>query len=1095
MTTHLQSTIKLTSSIYFRIGILLMFMLAFNTNIFAQKVIVKGTITDATSGEPLIGTSVVVKGQKSGTVSDVNGKFQLTVSDPNAVIVCTYIGYIKMETPLNGKTELTFQLSQVPNSMEEVVVIGYGSKKKRDLTGSVTSVQGSVLAMAPVTSVGEALTGRLTGVQITTADGSPDAELLVRVRGGGSITGDNTPLYIVDGFPVGSLNAISPQDIQSIDVLKDASSTAIYGSRGANGVVIITTKSVKGGKTQVSYNAFMQTKQLSKRLAVLDPYQYVRLNYELAALNGTTGIAGFNSQFGVYGDMDLYKYQTGHDWQNDMFGSNVVSNQHNLTITGGNDKTKFSLSTTYNKDGGLMVGNNYNRFNTYFKISHELSKNLTVNFNTRISNTVVNGSGSSGGTYKIRTSQAVTSPAVNGLSDFTTVDLSTMTDDEQNQWAQAHMSLAAQAAKYWKQTLTRTFNFTGSLDWKILPNLTYRIEGGYEFGFNESKNYWGANTTTASYVDGNPLVDWTKVNTTAMRVANTLTYRPKLGSAHNINILAGQESNSALSNQNYIYATGFGIDLTPEKIFANLALGGATKNVSSRIADPSNLLSYFGRIDYTYKDKYLLSGTFRADGSSKFAPGNQWAYFPSVAAAWRINQESLFQNTKEWLSNLKLRASYGEAGNNRISSGMFQKSYSIQSTKTYGLGDLQNNYWAVANTQLPNRNLKWETTITENIGLDFGFFNERISGTLEAYKNKTKDLLIEIPIVAPGYSTTMMNVGQTSNKGIELTLNASIIQKKDFTFGFNFNIAFNKTNVDKLADGLLVQEYASGWAGTDSKGVNDYRVTVGQPVGLMYGWVSDGYYKTTDFASYDASTGKYTLKDGVPTIGMLGGKIGVRPGTAKYKDSNNDGVINDLDRAIIGHAGPKFLGGFGFNGTFHGFDATLLFNYVYGNNIYNANRIASSQQYRTTNPNMLAYMNESNRYSYLNANGQIVTDLATLAQMNEGANAKQYWSPWSFGNAVVVPASWAIEDGSYLRLQNVTLGYSLPKNVIRKIKMEQFRIFCTLNNVWILTNYSGYDPEVSTPIRGSSTSGLTQGVDYSAYPKSFSWTFGINVTF
>src|ERR1035437_6678301 len=463
MTTHLQSTIKLTSSIYFRIGILLMFMLAFNTNIFAQKVIVKGTITDAASGEPLIGTSVVVKGQKSGTVSDINGKFQLTVSDPNAVIVCTYIGYVKMETPLNGKTELTFQLTMVQNSMEEVVVIGYGSKKKRDLTGSVTSVQGSILAMAPITSVGEALTGRLTGVQITTADGSPDAELIVRVRGGSSITNDNTPLYIVDGFPVGSLNAISPGDIQTIDVLKDASSTAIYGSRGANGVVIITTKSAKGGKTQVSYNAFMQTKKLSKRLTVLDPYQYVRLNYELAALNGTTGIASFNSQFGVYGDMDLYTYQMGHDWQNDMFGSSVVSNQHNLSITGGNDKTKFSLSTTYNKDGGLMVGNNYNRFNTYFKISHEISKNLLVNFNTRISNTVVNGSGSSGGTYKIRTSQAVTSPAVNGLSDFTTVDLSTMTDEELSQWTQAHMSLADQAAQYWKQTINRTFNFTGSL--------------------------------------------------------------------------------------------------------------------------------------------------------------------------------------------------------------------------------------------------------------------------------------------------------------------------------------------------------------------------------------------------------------------------------------------------------------------------------------------------------------------------------------------------------------------------------------------------------------------------------------------------------
>ncbi|MDP4292090.1 MAG: SusC/RagA family TonB-linked outer membrane protein [Bacteroidota bacterium] len=915
------------------------------------------------------------------------------------------------------------------------------------------------------------------------------------MRFSGSNTSDNTHLYIVDGFPVSSLNAISPGDIQSIDVLKDASSTAIYGSQGANGVVIITTKSAQGGKTQVSYNAFVQTKKLSKRLAVLDPYQYVRLNYELAALSGSDALNSFTKTFGVYGDLDLYKYQSGHDWQNDMFGSDVISDQHNLTITGGDQKTKFSLSTTYNKDGGLMQSNNYNRFNTYFKISHEISKSLSVNFNTRISNTVVNGSGSSGATYKIRTSQAVTSPAVNGLSDMVTIDPSTMTDEELQQWNQAHMSLTQQAAQYWKKTATRTFNFTGSVDWKILPNLTYRVEGGYEFGFNEVKNYWGANTTTASYVDGNPLVDWTKTNVNTMRLANTLTYNFKVGHYHNFNILAGQELNSALSNQNYIYATGFGTDLTPEKIFANLALGGATKNVSSSVSDPNNLSSYFGRADYTYKDKYLLSATFRADGSSRFAPENQWGYFPSVAAAWRIIEEPFLSNTKDWLSNLKLRISYGVAGNNKIGSGQFAKSYSIQSTKTYGLGDIQNNYWATANTQLPNRNLKWETTITQNAGLDFGFFKEKINGTLEVYNNTTKDLLIEIPIVAPGYSTTMMNVGQTSNKGIELTLNGSILQAKEYTFGATFNISFNKSNVEKLANGIAYQQYASGWAGTDSKGVYDYRVVVGQPVGLMYGWVSDGYYTTNDFSSFDASTGKYVLKDGVPTVGMLGGRIGVRPGTAKYKDLNNDGVIDDNDRTVIGRAAPKFIGGFGFNGTFHGFDATLLFNYVYGNQIYNANRIASSQQYRVTNPNMLAYMNENNRYTYLDANGNIVTDLATLAQMNEGANAKQYWSPWSFGNASIVPASWAIEDGSYLRLQNVTLGYTVPAKVAQKIKMTQFRVYCTLNNVWILTKYSGYDPEVSTPIRGTSTSGLTPGVDYSAYPKSFSWTFGVNVTF
>ncbi|HRG03668.1 MAG TPA: TonB-dependent receptor [Paludibacteraceae bacterium] len=1073
-------------------------MMLMASGLLAQQRNISGTVKDV-SGEPIIGASVLVKGTNSGVITNIDGEYNLSVPGSATTLTVRYVGKTPKDVAITGNV-IHVVLEDDQKVLDEVVVIGYGTARRRDLTGSVTSIQGKTIAQIPVTGTAQAMAGRMAGVQVTSTDGSPDAEILVRVRGGGSITGDNSPLYIVDGFPASNINDISPSDIQSIDVLKDASSTAIYGSQGANGVVIVTTKQAQGGKTKVSYNGFVQTKRLSKRLEVLDPFEYALLNYEYGALGGEDGIKSYEKTFGVFEDIDLYKYMRAHDWQQDMFGSDVVSQQQNISLTGGTDKTKFSLSSTFNKDGGLMTGNDYTRFTTNFKLDHELYKNLKATFNLRLGDTKVNGSGSSGGLYKIRTTQAVTSPAVKGLSEMIVVDPALMTEDEYEQWQRSNMSLTEQAQQYWKRRNDRTFNFIGGLDWKIIKSLVYRIEGGYEYGFGEVKNYWGENTTNASYVDGKPLVDWTKTNSNKLRLANTLTYMQTFAGDHSINVLAGQELISNTANNTYIYATGYSPDLTPEKIFANLALGGASKDIRSTVSIPNNLLSFFGRAVYNYKERYLLSATFRADGSSRFAPGNQWGYFPSVAAAWRIVEEPFMKNTKDWISNLKLRYSYGEAGNNKIGGGQFQKMYSIQSTKTYGLGDIQNNYWATSNTQLPNKDLRWETSVTQNIGLDFGFFDEKLSGTFELYQNTNKDLLLEIPIVAPGYRTTFRNIGQTTNKGIELSLNSVFAQRKNFSLYGNFNIGFNKSNVDKLADGITLQEYASGWAGTDLKGYYDYQVKVGEPVGLIYGWVNDGYYKTTDF-TFDPASNKYTLIQGVPSIGMLGGRIGTRPGTAKFKDLSGpngqpDGVVNDFDRTVIGRTAPKFLGGFGLNGTVYDFDFTMLFNFVYGNQVYNANKIASAQQYRTTNPNMLAFMRQNNRYTYLNnETGEIVYDLETLAQMNEGANAKEYWSPFSFGNAVAVPMSWAIEDGSFLRFQNLTVGYTVPKMLSNRIGMDQLRVYATVNNLWILTRYTGYDPEVSTAVRGSSTSGLTPGVDYSSYPKSLSWTFGLNLTF
>ncbi|WP_321287372.1 TonB-dependent receptor [uncultured Sunxiuqinia sp.] len=1053
---------------------------------------VSGVVSD--SQGPLPGVTIVVKGTTQGTVTDLDGKYTISNLPDNAVLVFSFVGMKPKEVPARKSTiNVTMEESSI--GLDEVVAVGYGTVKRGNLTGSVSSIQGETLEKIPVTSTAEAMSGRLAGVQITTADGSPDAEVIVRVRGGGSITGDNSPLYIVDGFPASSISDVSPTDIESINVLKDAASTAIYGSQGANGVIIITTKSAKGGKTQVNYNAFVQTKKLKNQIDVLGPYEYVMLNYEFGALGGEDGINSFEKKFGVFDDIDLYKFQEGTDWQENMFGSSVLSQQHNISIQGGNEVTKYSLSGTYDYNGGLMKNNNYKRYNFNFKLNHKLTDNLTLDLNARVSDATVNGAGTSGDTYKVRTSDALTKGPVNGLSDFTQVNPGSLADDEYEQWIKDNLTLEEQAAQYWKRKYQKDFKFTGAINWEIVEGLIYRLEGGYSYGFDERQNYWGQYTSNASFVGGQPLVDWEKSNSRSLRQAQTITYNFEID-RHKFDIMLGQELNSGQGDDNYMYATNYSADLSPEKIFANMALSDGTIKIASQFNDDYNRSSFFGRLNYNMDDRYLFTATLRADGSSKFASDNRWGYFPAAAVAWRINQEPFMANTSNWLSNLKLRLSLGEAGNDKIKNALWKQNYAITTRKAYGIGDVLSGYYAPSNSELPNPNLKWETTVTRNIGLDFGFFDERISGTVEAYKNSANDLLIVRTIVAPGYDKTVENVGATSVKGFEFSLNSYVIDRRDFTLSANFNIGFNKSNVDRLAKGITEQEYASAWAGTDNKGYYDYKIRVGEPVGLIYGWVNDGYYTTDDFESYDEASDQYILKDGIPTTGLLGGRIGIRPGTIKLKDLDNSGVVDDTDRKVIGNTTPDFYGGFQINSTFHGFDAAILFNFVYGNDIYNANKIASSQQYRTNNPNMLSFMNGNNRYTYLDRNtGELVTDLAKLKAMNEGENAKEYWSPFSFGNANIVPTAWAIEDGSYLRLQNLTLGYTLPKIISQKASIQKFRVYATVTNLWTLTNYTGYDPEVSSPVRSSSTSGLTPGVDYSSYPKSLSWTFGINVTF
>lgn len=1058
---------------------------------------ISGNVKDGT-GEGVIGATVAEQGNtKNATVTDLDGNFTLKVNGNH--IVVSYIGMKNKTVNIAGKKTVNVVLEDDNTTLNDVVVIGYGSVRKKDLTGSVATVKGQDLVKVPVANISEALTGKMAGVNITTTDGSPDAEILIRVRGGGSITGDNAPLYVVDGFQTSSISDISPNDIEDITVLKDASSTAIYGSQGANGVILVTTKNAKGGKTTINYNGFVQTKTVSKRLDPMNTYDYVMSNYEYSLIRGESALNSFYRQFGVYDDLYLYKSIEPIDWQEDMFGANVLSQSHNLSLTGGTEKTKFTLSGTYDYNGGLMKNNDFGRYAFLFKLNHEINKNLKFSLNARVSDQIANGQGTQGGTYKIRTEQAIYSVATKGLSSFTTPDFSNMSDDEINEYQRANMSLSEQSEQYWRKRENRSFNFNAALDWKTpLKGLTAHVEGGYAYGFNEVKNWYGSTTTQASYVGGLPLADWTKTNTRTIRESATLTYDTRLGEAHHLNVMVGQEIRSSRSENNSMKGNNYSMAYTPEQVFANFG-SGVMQEINSVVNPNDNSVSMFGRVNYDFKDRYLLTLTFREDGSSKFSPGHQWGFFPAAAASWRIIEEPWMESAKKWMSNLKLRVSYGKVGNNKLPSYMFSQLYNFNSgSERYGVGEAPNVHTSVTNI-LANPNLTWEKRTTRNIGLDFGFFNERLTGNIDVYWNSTDDLLINHAIAAPGYTSVYENSASTSNKGVELTLNAAIVQKKNWSLNAYFNVGFDKSNVKSLANGIEQMTFPSGWASTDNKNQQDYIVRIGDPIGLVYGWKSAGYYTTDDFSGYDAATNTYTLKDGVASTALLGGAIGIRPGTMKLQDLNDDGVVDMEDVTVIGDTNADFAGGFGFSGTIYDFDFQANFTYTVGNEIYNANKIQTSSRYRAGNyPNMRDDMRPSNAYSYVNPEtGALLTSLEDLAYWNEGGNGmkpKAMWSPFSTGDAVVVPTDWALDDASFLRLQSVTVGYTLPVKITRKVGIQRLRFYVTAANLFCITSYPGYDPEVSSYVRNSSYSGLTPGIDFSSYPKSRAWTFGVNVT-
>lgn len=1051
---------------------------------------VTGRVVSDSTGRPLSGVNVNIKATTTTVMTNNDGQYSITIPDKdNVVLIFSSVGYSPEHINVGNRNVINVTLNTAANTLNDVVVIGYQTVRRRDVSGTVSSISSKDLEKIPVSSAAQALTGRLPGVQVTTTDGAPGAEVVIRVRGGGSITQDNSPLYIVDGFPVSSLNDIAPADIASIDVLKDAATAAIYGARGANGVVIVTTKSARAGKTTISYNGYGQERTLPKELDVLSPYEFVLAQYEYARLRSQSDVDNFTKYFGVYDDLELYKNQKGTDWQKKLFGKPHLSQQHDLSITGGTPKTKIGLTVTNNKDEGLMPGSGYLRNYLNFKLNHEVSNAIKLDFAARLTHSVTDGAGTSG-TASVRVGDAITTRPVNGIADQIVVD-PTGPDDQYEQFLKSIIDPLQLTAQDYRKRVSKVLNINTAADWSITKDLTFRSAFGLDLSFDQTKRYYGPLTGESRNNGGNlPLGEITDGESRGFRWTNTLNYRFVKGERHDFNVLLGQELiTTGAGHSEYLRSKYFAENMKPEPLFSNMQLGTPDRQ-STNVAAGAKTASFFGRVIYQFDHKYIFNLTARYDGSSRFAPGKQWGLFPAASFAWRMSDESFMQDVT-FVSDLKLRLSYGEAGNDKIASDQWRVLFSPSDSKPIGFGNVPQSYYTYASSQLPNPDLKWETTVTRNVGLDFGLFNNRLNGTLDVYWNTTKDLLLAsaIPPIT-GFSTQLQNIGQTSNRGVELGLAGTILSKKDFSLSFNFNIGLNRARIDKL-NGLDENQAFSNWAGTDLKTQDDYRLSVGKTIGLMYGYVTDGFYGVDDFDSYDPASKTYQLKQGVPNIGSFLGGIGLRPGVLKLKDLDGNGVIDANDRTIIGRALPKHSGGFGINATFKNFDFLAFFNWTYGNQVYNSGRISFNMYYRTTYGNMLNTMNYNDRFHYIDDQGNLVTDLAQLAKLNENA---KIWSPFSMGTASPVIHSWAVEDGSYLRLQNISLGYSLPKKLISKLYMSRLRVYFTVYNAFLWTNYTGYDPEVSAT-RSSSYTQLTPGVDFSAYPKSRNYTAGINVTF
>lgn len=1016
-----------------------------------ERIKVRGTVVDE-NGDPLIAAGVSQSGTDNGTVTDADGKYVISVPS-DASLSFSYISYITQEIAVGGRSVVDIKLRPDNTQLEEVVVIGYGTVKKSDLTGSVSSISDKALKDFKTSSVVEALGGQIAGVNITASDGTPGAGYDIKIRGVGTVNGDSAPLFIVDGFEVSSIDFLASQDIQSIDVLKDASAAAIYGARAANGVVLVTTKSGKEGLPQISYNGSASYRQLSKRLETINAYDFVSLQLETnPSKYGDTYFKSGNDENGVpykYQSLEDYRdFPDAIDWQKEAFRP-TWSQNHDISVRGGTKASQYTISYSYFDEDGIFVNSGYKKHNARVKIRQEITNWLIVDGSLNYTNSSKTGAGTGGS----QLANLIAYRPVGGLNvsqydlrhlmyDPTAAAESNFDSNRINPIIQAESVDSSTKQEQWIGNVAATIKFN--------KHLSFKSAATYNTNYQRRDNFYHE-TTSNAYRAGGPFGETTMARNKRWQISNTLTYQNRFKKKHNLNLMLGHESagtgyESLLGQSKDFPFENFGID--------NLGLGATPSKVNTT-RTKSMRLSFFARGFYSYDDRYMLTATFRADASTVFSPKHKWGFFPSFAASWNMKNEAWLKDVDP-ISTMKLRAGWGTVGNDRITNYL---SIDLYTDSKIGMGTTT--YTALTPKQIANYDLRWEGSMTTNIGLDLGFFDNRLNITLDGFVKDTKDLLIQQKLAyVTGFSSQWQNVGKIRNAGVELSISSINFSRRNFSWSTDFNLSFIKNTLVSLQDGTDYIARKSGFNSNFTQ--DDYISYVGSSLGDMYGYVFDGVYQYSDFNMLPDGT--LQLKDGVVDLSPRG--YAPVPGMTKYKDINGDGKITPDDRTSIGNGYPDFYGGITNRFQFYGVDFSFLLQFSAGNDVYNAMRVFLTQS-RNERTNMLAEVGD--RWKPTNASNKV---------------------PSATGYIPYDISSRFIEDASFLRLKNITLGYTLPEKWTRKIWVNKLRLYVSAQNLFCLTKYSGFDPEVSML-----SSPLTPGFDWGAYPKSRVFTMGLDIQF
>ena len=1038
------------------------FLLICGSVMFAQTRTVKGKVVDK-ANEPLIGVAVNIKNTSQGSITDFEGNYSIQVNTENAVLVFSYIGYDKQEIKVGARNVIDVVMHEASIALDQVVVVGYGTSKRGDVTGSISSIDAAEIKKVPVVNVGQALQGRMSGVQVTNNDGTPGAGVQVLIRGVGSF-GGNSPLYVVDGYPGASISNLNPSDIQSIDVLKDASAAAIYGNRAANGVVIITTKRGNADKMQLSVDATVSVQFKPSTFDVLNAQDFASLATEISKKENAPVLDAWANPSGL----------RTIDWQDLMYRAGLKQN-YNLSLRGGSEKVQTSISLGLTNQEGVVRFSDYKRYNIALTQDYKPLKWLKSSTSLRYAytdNKTVFGSGQGGVGRLAKLIPTMTGNPLtdevenaNGVFGFYDKNANAVRDNE-NVYARSKSNDQKNISHNLIANTSLEINPFKGLVFKTNFGISYGASSGYDFNPYDDRVPTTRLATYRQYASNSFEYLW----------ENTLNYSNTFGK-HSIDVLGGVSIQENTARNMSVYGEGLSSDG-----LRNLGSLQTMRDISGN-QQTWSLASQFARLTYKFAERYILTGTVRRDGSSRFMRGNRWGVFPSVSAAWRIKEESFLKDV-DFISNLKLRASYGEAGNQNIGLFQYQSSYTTgkrSSNYGYVFGQDKTYIDGMVQAFLPNPNLKWETSKQTDIGIDLGFFNNKLMLTADYYIKKSSDFLLEIQMPAQtGFTKATRNVGSVKNNGFEFSVDYRD-NSHDFKYGVNVNLTTVKNKIERLSPGkdAVANLQSLGFPTTGNTSWAVFSMSkVGGSIGEFYGFQTDGIIQNqAEIDALNANARRLNQDDNVWYIAS-----GTAPGDRKFIDQNGDGVITDADRVSLGSPLPKFYGGINLSGEYKGFDFNLFFNYSVGNKILNF-----------VKRNLISMGGEGS--IGLQNVGKEFYDNRWTETNPTNKYPRAVWSDVS-GNSRVSDAF--VEDGSYLRLKNIEVGYTLPANILKKASISKLRIFASVQNLFTITGYSGMDPEIGQSMSSSTgvAGGVTaSGVDVGIYPYSRFFTMGFNLEF